>query len=108
MAPEQIAADPAIDQRADLYALGVLAYEIFTGSTPFAGRTPTQLVAAIMSEEPEPLSVRRPDLPPALTALVARLLAKDRWRDLRAPAKSFVYSMTSKSPASPPFDRRSG
>jgi serine/threonine protein kinase/tetratricopeptide (TPR) repeat protein len=78
MAPEQIAADPAIDQRADLYALGVLAYEIFTGSTPFAGRTPTQLVAAIMSEEPEPLSVRRPDLPPSLTALVRRLLAKDR------------------------------
>ena len=78
MAPEQIAADPAIDQRADLYALGVVAYEIFTGSTPFAGRAPTQLVAAIMSEEPEPLSVRRPDLPPALTALVTRLLAKDR------------------------------
>jgi serine/threonine-protein kinase len=78
MAPEQIAADPTIDHRADLYALGVLAYEIFTGATPFAGRAPTQLVAAIMSEQPAPLAARRPDLPPALSALVGRLLEKDR------------------------------
>jgi len=76
MAPEQAAGDPAIDHRADLYALGVVAYEIFTGAAPFAGRTPHQTVTAHMIEQPVPLSSGRPDLPPALVDLVMKLLAK--------------------------------
>ena len=77
MAPEQAAADPAADHRVDLYALGVIAYELIAGVHPFAGRSPHQLLAAHLSEAPEPLSSRRPDVPAPLASLVMRLLAKN-------------------------------
>ena len=81
MAPEQAAADPRVDHRADLYAWGVLAYEVLAGVHPFAGRATAQvLLAAQLSETPEPLSRRAPGLPPTLTALVMRCLEKDRRR----------------------------
>ncbi len=76
MAPEQLAADPAVDARADLYALGCVAYELLTGAPPFVGRTPHGLMAAHLTETPVPLTERRVDVPPALASLVARLLAK--------------------------------
>ncbi|HVT38295.1 MAG TPA: protein kinase [Gemmatimonadaceae bacterium] len=76
MAPEQATADPAIDHRADLYAFGVLAYELLTGQPPFAGRTPQNLLAAHVTEVPEPIAKRRASLPPALAALVMRCLEK--------------------------------
>lgn len=76
MAPEQLAADPAVDARADLYALGCVAYELLTGAPPFVARTMQALMAAHLTETPVPLTARRPDVPPALAALVHRLLAK--------------------------------
>ncbi len=76
MAPEQAAADPDTDHRADLYALGITAYEMLSGATPFAGRTPQKIVTAHFTERPAPLSTMRDDLPEALTELVARLLDK--------------------------------
>jgi serine/threonine-protein kinase len=76
MAPEQGAADPSTDHRADLYAFGVMAYEMLSGQPPFAGRAPAALIAAHASEPPEPLDRRRPGLPPALSALVMRCLEK--------------------------------
>src|SRR5215203_3407965 len=67
MAPEQAVGDAATDHRADLYALGVVAYEALAGAHPFAGReTPAQLVAAHLSEAPAPLAERRADAPAAL------------------------------------------
>ncbi|PYP77219.1 MAG: hypothetical protein DMD35_15840 [Gemmatimonadetes bacterium] len=77
MAPEQAVADAAVDQRADLYALGLIAYEMLTGAHPFAGRTAQALMAAHLTETPERLSLRRTDSPAPLDALVMRLLAKD-------------------------------
>ena len=77
MAPEQAAGDPATDHRADLYALGCIAYELLAGVPPFADRTPHQLFAAHMTETPAPLVSRRADVPPALAHLVARCLEKD-------------------------------
>ncbi len=77
MAPEQIAADPAADHRADLYAFGAMAYEMLAGVTPFHSRTPQALFAAHLSERPRPLEACRPGVPIALCALIARCLEKD-------------------------------
>jgi eukaryotic-like serine/threonine-protein kinase len=76
MAPEQAAADPHVDHRADLYAWGCLAYECLTGNPPFIGRPTSALLAAHVSEAPEPIGRRRPGLPPGLAALVMRCLEK--------------------------------
>ena len=76
MAPEQALADPATDHRADLYALGIVAYELLAGAHPFAGRTAPQILAAHVREAPAPLEERRPDVAPALAAVVMRCLAK--------------------------------
>jgi serine/threonine-protein kinase len=77
MAPEQAAADPNADLRVDLYALGIVAYEILVGSPPFHGRTPQALLAAQLTELPPPLSSRRYDVPVALSDLVMKCLEKD-------------------------------
>ncbi len=76
MAPEQAAADPHVDHRADLYAFGCLAYECLSGAPPFAGRPIQSLLAAQLTETPESLGRRRPNLPAALTAIVMRCLEK--------------------------------
>ena len=77
MAPEQAAADPETDNRADIYSFGVLAYELFVGAPPFAGRSRAALLAAQMTEIPPLLSVARPDAPLPLVELVRRGLEKD-------------------------------
>jgi serine/threonine-protein kinase len=77
MAPEQMVGDATMDHRVDLYALGLVAYEILTGAHPFAGRTAPALASAQLTETPRPVAERRPDVPPALTSLVTQLLAKD-------------------------------
>ncbi|MDB4917089.1 MAG: protein kinase [Gemmatimonadetes bacterium] len=77
MSPEQAAADPNIDNRSDIYAWGVMAYEMFSGATPFAGHTPQAMLAAQVSEPVPPLRFLRPVKNAALGALIARCLAKD-------------------------------
>lgn len=77
MAPEQAAADPGTNHRADIYSFGVMAYEMLAGRPPFHGRTPQKLLAAQMSERPEPISLIRPDAPPLLAQIVMKCLEKD-------------------------------
>jgi eukaryotic-like serine/threonine-protein kinase len=77
MAPEQAAADPSTDHRADLYALGIVAYEMLTGAPPFHGRTPQALLAAQLSEIPAPLTTRRYDVSVPLSTLVMQCLEKE-------------------------------
>jgi serine/threonine-protein kinase len=76
MAPEQASADPMVDSRADVYSWGVLAYELITGRSPFAGRNPQAMLAAHIAEVPEHVTRRRATIPPALAALVMRCLEK--------------------------------
>ena len=77
MAPEQAAADPAVDHRADLYALGAVAYEMLTGQQVFSPRSPQALLAAHATETPEPLTKRRGSVPPVLADTVMRALSKN-------------------------------
>jgi serine/threonine protein kinase/Tfp pilus assembly protein PilF len=77
MAPEQAAGDPSTDHRADLYALGIVGYEMLVGAPPFHGRAPQQLLAAQLTEKPMPIGQRRYDVPDALAQLIMRLLEKD-------------------------------
>ena len=84
MAPEQAAADPHVDHRADIYAVGTLAYEMLTGQTPFTAPTPQALLAAHITQTPDPVTKRRPAVPAALNALLMRCLEKrpaDRWQN---------------------------
>lgn len=78
MAPEQASGDPSVNHRADIYAWGILAWELLGGQHPFADRLSVHaLVTAHLATTPPPLSVAAPGVPPALSGLVMRCLAKD-------------------------------
>ena len=77
MAPEQAAADPKADHRVDLYAIGIVGYEMLLGSPPFFGRNPQAVLAAQLTEMPAPLAARRYDVPVALADTIMRCLEKD-------------------------------
>ena len=83
MPPEQISADPTIDHRADIYAVGVVAYEMIAGRRPFTGEATQDILVAHLTDVPAPLVMHRPDVPPALEEVVAKCLEKrpqDRWQ----------------------------
>jgi serine/threonine-protein kinase len=83
LSPEQAAGRSHIDHRADIYSFGVMAYEMLAGTPPFAGNTAPAVMAAHLATPADPLPARRPDVPPGLSALVMKCLAKrpdDRWQ----------------------------
>jgi len=81
MAPEQLEGQEA-DARTDIFAFGVLLYEMLSGKKAFAGRSQALLIAAIMSVDPEPLS-KTQSIPPALDYVVKRCMAKDPERRIQ-------------------------
>ncbi len=83
MAQEQASADPHLDHRVDIYAVGAVAYEMLTGRPVFMGTTPQMVLSAHVTEAPVPITKYREAVPRALESLVLRCLAKqpaDRWQ----------------------------
>jgi len=83
MAPEQAAADPHVDHRADLYAVGVVAYEMLAGRPPFSAPSPQAVLAAHVTQTPDPITTYRTTVPQPLVDVVMRCLEKraaDRWQ----------------------------
>jgi Tol biopolymer transport system component len=83
MAPEQAMADPHQDHRVDIYALGLLGYELLTGRAPFSATTAQEMLAAHVTAVPDPVEKYRAAVSPALAAVVMKCLAKkpaDRWQ----------------------------
>ncbi len=76
LSPEQ-AKGTAVDQRSDIYSLGIVLYELLTGRVPFTGDTPVEIAMKHISETPVPPSQLRPDVPRDLDFVVMRALAKD-------------------------------
>jgi serine/threonine-protein kinase len=77
MSPEQLRDASSVDARSDIWALGVVMYELFSGTPPFHAKSSLELCAQVLNTQIEPLSVIRPDLAPELTAIVDRCLERD-------------------------------
>ncbi len=87
MAPEEILDARRADIRADIYGLGCTLYRLLTGEVPFPGGSAEEKLRRHLSAEPRPLAALRPEVPPALAQLVARMMAKDPARRPQAPAE---------------------
>jgi serine/threonine protein kinase len=77
MSPEQMTSAKSVDTRSDIWALGVVLYELLTRSTPFPAETMPELVAAILQRTQDPVRNARPDVPPQLEAIINRCLEKN-------------------------------
>jgi serine/threonine protein kinase len=75
LSPEQ-ARGAAVDQRSDLYSIGIVLYEMLTGTVPFTGDSPVEIAMKHLSDTPRPPSLERPEIPPDLDMVVLRALAK--------------------------------
>ena len=92
MSPEQFGGG-TVDQRSDLFSLGVVLYETATGQLPFAGATPMEVATKIMESDATPISDVRPDLPPGFELILGRLLSKapaDRYQSAQDVRDDFA------------------
>lgn len=77
MSPEQAKGEP-VDERTDIFSLGVVMYEMIAGRTPFAGNSTPETFANLINKRPEPLERFAPEVPAGFSSIVARMLEKDR------------------------------
>ncbi|HEY1952446.1 MAG TPA: protein kinase, partial [Gemmatimonadaceae bacterium] len=98
MSPEQASADPMADHRSDIYALGIVGYEVLAGQPPFTGTTHQQVLVKHVAEEPVPITQQRRSLPLALANVVMRCLQKnpaDRFQTAKELREGFETVDTS-------------
>lgn len=108
MSPEQATGEEHIDQRSDIYAVGILGYELLTGSTPFAGKSAQAVLSAHVMEAPRPIAQLRPSTPPVLADLVMRCLQKnpaDRWQSAEEMLQQLEGLSTSSGGITPTHTR---
>ena len=98
LSPEQVTGAPT-DHRADIYALGVMAYEMLTGQPPFTGPTPTAVLMRRLSETPQPITKLRADVPPALSDAIDGMLAQNPEERFQS-AMDVVRALGGATPAS--------
>jgi serine/threonine-protein kinase len=93
MSPEQVGRASTVDERTDIWSLGIVMYELLTNRPAFSGETPQELCLQILNEPLTPLSELRPDLPPALVYIVERCLERDvdkRFQDVAELAEALA------------------
>ena len=98
MSPEQAMGEREITARSDVYALGVVTYEMLVGEPPFTGPTAQSIIAKVLTDDPVPPTRQRKSVPPALEHAVLTALAKlpaDRY----GSAAEFAAALTAPSPA---------
>ena len=98
MSPEQMLSSRDVDARTDIWALGVILFELITGRVPFPGETLTQVCALVMSTEPPRIRALRPDVPEGLEQVILWCLTKDRDRRI-ATVDALVAALQPFAPA---------
>ena len=100
MSPEQLRGERAVDPQVDVYAFGVILYRALSGRLPFTGATPAALAIKVATTDPPSITSLRPNIPPALAAVVEKAMARER--------ENRYENMTALVAALEPFETASG